>query len=71
MDKNENVEWTKSEKELFDKEIEKWPEEMEILAEEATKKYGIVLENTASNTAFQQYADKCIPWEEYKKEWIK
>ena len=61
----------KSKKEIFDEEIKNWPDELEKIAEEANKKYGLITENINSLEDFLKYAEKCIPWEEYKKEWLK
>ena len=61
----------KSKKEIFDEEIKNWPDELENIAEEANKKYGLITENINSLDDFLKYAEKCIPWEEYKKEWLK
>lgn len=61
----------KSKKEIFDEEIKNWPRELEKIAEDANKKYGLITENINSLEDFLKYAEKCIPWEEYKKEWLK
>lgn len=60
----------KSGKESFNMEIEKWPEELERIAEEINNNYGLIMENITSIEDFKKYAESCIPWEEYKKEWM-
>ena len=59
------------EKEIFDEEIKNWPDELEKIAEEANKEYGLITENIKSKIDFLKYAETCIPWEEYKKDWMK
>ena len=61
----------KTDKDLFDEEIKAWPEELEKIAEEVNKKYGLITENINSIDDFLKYAETCIPWEEYKKDWMK
>ena len=60
-----------TEKRFFDEEIKEWPEELEKIAEEANKKYGLITENINSIDDFLKYGETCILWEEYKKDWMK
>ena len=60
----------KTEKELFDEAMEKWPEELERLAEEIYKTDSILTEGVDSIEEYREYLKTCIPWEEYRKNWL-
>lgn len=64
----------KSEKDLFDEEIENWPIELEKEVEEINRKFNLLYENKSRN--FQSLEDirkyyNSVPWDDFVKEWIK
>lgn len=64
----------KSEKELFEEEINNWPKELEQGAEKLMKEYNILKEEKLPRFNSIDEADKyyqAIPWDEYKKKWLK
>ncbi|MDE6050298.1 MAG: hypothetical protein K2G08_01315 [Paramuribaculum sp.] len=64
----------KTERELFEEEMAKWPEELERRAEERRKKSSKLHEGPTPHFNSIEEADKyynAIPLEDFIKEWIK
>lgn len=64
----------KTEKELLDEAMEKWPEELEREIEAIQHRYSLITEGSVPN--FKSIEEirafyGSIPWEEYKKKWIR
>ena len=65
----------KTEKELFDEAMEKWPEELELEANEINQTFNLIEEdrklNLNNEDEILRYCSDCIPWNEFVKDWIK
>ena len=64
----------KSEKELFDEEINNWPLELEQEFQELIKESNLIKEEIIPNFNSVEEADRyyqAVSWEEYKKKWLR
>lgn len=75
MNNNINNPNNKTEKELLDEAMAKWPEELEREIEEIHRKYDSIeksrIVDLKSEEDILSYCSDCIPWEDFVKEWIK
>ena len=74
MGKENKISLLKSEKELFDKEIECWPQQIETMIEGIQKNSYIINESKIPNFQTKEEARRYFhsrPFDEFLKEWLK